>query len=82
MESSWRDETLRVGHPTTPDHEFTLTRLELQLLQHLRQLGEGIHYVTLAKRGRGMTGLSTYKIQEGLPLPDPRSLLTDDPDRE
>jgi len=60
--SSWADDTFAAGHPTNPQHEFILTRVELQMIQRIRQCEAGAYVVYLRKTARGMEGVHSFKV--------------------
>lgn len=63
-DSSWDNGSFEARHPTKPEHEFTLSRAELSMIQRVRQLEGGAHAVYLVKTERGRDGLMSFRVQE------------------
>ena len=60
--SSWAGDTFPADHPSVPEHRLKLSRVELQMIQRIRQCEAGAYTLLVNKTKRGREGIGTFKM--------------------
>jgi len=68
MNSSWRDDSMMVGHPRRQDEFIEVSVIEFRLLQHIRSMEAGLHVMAIEKSARGRDGLQKFRVLDGSKL--------------